>query len=418
MSTREGTFTQRVLVVAHGHPAFSKGGAEIAAYQLYRALGNRSDCDAWFLARHDIAGLERPGSAFAVRDDEGREILYRQDADHFDFAALRLRHLTHDLAALLSELRPHVVHLHHYLHLGIETLRVVSNVLPDARIILSLHEFLAICHRQGQMLKNDGRLCERSHPQDCHLCIPDRSPQDYFLRERYIKSFFALVDRFISPSEFLKQRYVQWGLAPERITVIENGQPPTPPAPWRVVDEDVDTVFGYFGQITPYKGLGILLKAFSRLPEDVRRRSRLEIHGGGYNIFSPDFQRSIEEALAAAPEQVRYAGPYAPEDLPQRMAGVDWVVVPSIWWENSPLVIQEAFRHRRPVICSDIGGMAEKVNNGTNGLHFRVGDPAALAGTLELAITSDRLLSELRAGITPPPTVEDTAEACLRVYRG
>ena len=60
------------------------------------------------------------------------------------------------------------------------------------------------------------------------------------------------------------------------------------------------------------------------------------------------------------------------------MAEIDWVVVPSIWWENSPLVIQEAFLHGRPVICSDIGGMAEKVEHEVNGLHFRVGDHAAL----------------------------------------
>jgi glycosyltransferase involved in cell wall biosynthesis len=100
------------------------------------------------------------------------------------------------------------------------------------------------------------------------------------------------------------------------------------------------------------------------------------------------------------------------------MAGVDWVVVPSIWWENSPLVIQEAFCHRRPVICSNIGGMAEKVDDRVNGLHFAVGDPAALAATLELAATRSGLLDELRAGIKAPPTVAETADACLKIYRG
>ena len=60
-------------------------------------------------------------------------------------------------------------------------------------------------------------------------------------------------------------------------------------------------------------------------------------------------------------------------------------MVPSIWWENSPLVIQEAFLHGRPVICSDIGGMAEKVDHDVNGLHFPVGDPDALARTIQRA---------------------------------
>ena len=79
------------------------------------------------------------------------------------------------------------------------------------------------------------------------------------------------------------------------------------------------------------------------------------------------------------------AGKYAHDDLPRLMAEVDWVVVPSRWWENSPLVIQEAFLHQRPVICSDIGGMAEKVADGVDGLHFRAGDPRSLARVLERA---------------------------------
>lgn len=410
--------TLRIVVMAHSHPAFSKGGAEITAYQLYQAFRERADCDAWFLARHAVPGFERPGSAFAARSEDGRDLLYRQDTDYFDFSAIQLRYLSHDLPALLTEIRPDVVHLHHYVNLGIETIRVIRNILPDCRIILTLHEFLAICNRVGQMLKTDGRLCETASPQDCHLCIPERSPADYFLRERYLKGFFSLVDRFISPSEFLKQRYVAWGLPYERIDVVENGQPPISAAPWRQADGDLRTVFGYFGQITPYKGVDVLLKAYSLLPKEVLRHCRLEVHGGGHDVFTPEFRESIDQALSQSPDKIYYAGPYAPEDLPLRMANVDWVIVPSIWWENSPLVIQEAFRHGRPVICSNIGGMAEKVTDGKNGLHFRVADPAALAAVLETAVNETGLLDRLRRGIEPPPTIDDTAEACLRIYAG
>ena len=64
------------------------------------------------------------------------------------------------------------------------------------------------------------------------------------------------------------------------------------------------------------------------------------------------------------------------------MGACDFVVVPSIWWENSPIVIQEALAVGRPVICSNIGGMAEKVSPGVAGLHFQVGDAADLARTM------------------------------------
>jgi len=407
----------RILIIAHAHPAFSQGGAELAAYHLFEHFRQDVECDAWFLACHQHAGFARPGSAFALRGEDQREILYDQSTDYFDFSVNNLRYLAFDLGGLLREIRPDVVHFHHYVNVGIEAFRIVRRELPRAKVILTLHEFLAICNRQGQMLKTNGKLCERPHPQDCHLCMPERLPPDYFLRDRYIKSQFSAVDRFISPSEFLKARYVDWGLDAKRIAVIENGQPAGSVAAER--GEPLERqIFGYFGQITPYKGVDVLLDAFSRLPERLRELSVLQVHGGGHQNFPGAFATRMEAALAAGPKEYVYAGPYEPEDLTRRMAGVDWVVVPSIWWENSPLVIQEAFRHGRPVICSNIGGMAEKVTEGKDGLHFQVGDPIALQKVLRRVIEDPTLLERLRRGIVPPPSIDCTAKQCLALYRG
>ena len=98
------------------------------------------------------------------------------------------------------------------------------------------------------------------------------------------------------------------------------------------------------------------------------------------------------------------------------MAAVDWVVVPSVWWENSPLVIQEAFAAGRPVICSDIGGMAEKVSDGINGLHFRIGDPEDLAATIHRAVGTPGLWDHLRKGIPPVHPMTAHAEVLTRAY--
>ena len=92
------------------------------------------------------------------------------------------------------------------------------------------------------------------------------------------------------------------------------------------------------------------------------------------------------------------------------------MVVPSIWWENSPLVIQEAFHYGRPVICSDIGGMAEKVEHGVNGLHFRAGDAADLARTLEEAVATPGLWEQLRAGIRPVYGMDQHVAALEALY--
>ena len=130
-----------------------------------------------------------------------------------------------DFVPLLQELNPDVVHLHHYVHLGVEIIRTIRNALPHARIFLTLHEYVAICSNFGQMIKTSGRLCYQSSPRECAQCFPGKAPEDFFLRERYIKSFFDLVDHFVSPSAFLRDRYIAWGLDPERISVIENGLP-------------------------------------------------------------------------------------------------------------------------------------------------------------------------------------------------
>ena len=82
------------------------------------------------------------------------------------------------------------------------------------------------------------------------------------------------------------------------------------------------------------------------------------------------FLQKIKHRLSVL-KQVKFYGHYTREQLPGILAEMDAVVVPSVWWENSPLVIQEAFLAEL-VICSNIGGMAEEATDGVNGLHFSV----------------------------------------------
>jgi glycosyltransferase involved in cell wall biosynthesis len=92
-------------------------------------------------------------------------------------------------------------------------------------------------------------------------------------------------------------------------------------------------------------------------------------------------------------------------------------VIPSIWWENSPLVIQEAFFHRRPIICSDIGGMAEKVTDGVNGIQFRRGNAHSLAGAMRRAAETPGLWDQLRAGIPAVQTMGEHVTHLSAHYR-
>ncbi|MDQ3288187.1 MAG: glycosyltransferase family 4 protein [Pseudomonadota bacterium] len=404
---------QRILVLAHAHPDFSLGGGEIAAYNLFEAYRD-SDCvdEAWFLGRADrgrgVTGaisMRRPG-----------EYLWEQGIG--DWHLMKAQHqesLTTWFADLIRALRPTVVHAHHYMHLGLEFLHVIKRIDPTIRIFMTLHEYMAICRNNGQMIKTDGkRLCSRATADECRQCFPQYTAEDFWLRKHFFMKHFDLVDGFISPSEFLRQRYIEWGIDAARIAVIENGQNdarPLPPRPLR--EGEMRNRFGFFGQITPYKGLHVLLQGLSNLPKKQRRSLFLEVHGANLEHQTAEYQEKIHELRRPLMDEgvVEWVGPYEPYELPQRMAAIDWVTVPSTWWENSPMVIQEAFVCGRPLLVSNIGGMLEKVKHDVDGFHVPVGSSSRWGQAMLAAAGSSETWERLRAGIAPPMVHRSSAAA-------
>ncbi|MGQ0618743.1 MAG: glycosyltransferase family 4 protein [Panacagrimonas sp.] len=408
---------RRVLMISHAHPDFSKGGAELAAHGLFRGLRRLPHWDAVLLARHGVAGLKRSAYPFVAHADEN-ELLFDGGTDHFFFSARDDGSLLREFGRLLESLRPDAVHFHHYWQVGLELIRAVKRHDPNVPVVMTLHEYLAICRQNGQMVKTSGQLCTRGSPALCHACMPDRSPDDYFLRRHFIQSFFGEVDLFVAPSHFLRERYLAWGLRPDHVVVLENGQNQPPPtvAADATDSEAPRTRFAFFGQITPYKGVDVLLDAIALLPLRIRKQIRVEIHGGANDALSLEARARLDEQILKAGRCLKLFGPYAPEDQARLIGKVDWVVVPSIWWENSPMVIQEAFLHGRPVICADIGGMAEKVLHDHTGLHFRARNAADLARSIEQAATTPGLWNRLARNIVAPPSTEDSARAHVEHY--
>ncbi|MDQ7990025.1 MAG: glycosyltransferase family 4 protein [Candidatus Dactylopiibacterium sp.] len=368
--------THRILVMAHAHPDFSLGGGEIAAYNLFKAYRELPEVeDAWYLGRADRGR----GATGAISLRRPNEYLWEQAVhDWFNMKPVHKESVTTWFADLIRALRPSVVHTHHYAHLGLDYLRVIKQVDPDIRIVMTLHEYMAICNNNGQMIKTGSfKLCSRESLDECRQCFPEKTAEDFWLRKHRYQQYFALVDQFVSPSEFLRQRYIDWGIAPEKIVVIENGQSdeaPLPPRPLR--DGETRNRFGFFGQINPFKGLDVLLEALHLMKKKERKQIVLEVHGANLEHQPEAYREKIMKLREPLIKEgvVRWVGPYQPHELRRRMAGVDWVVVPSIWWENSPMVIQEAFTCGRPLLVSDIGGMAEKVGDGVDGIHVPAGN--------------------------------------------
>src|SRR6266511_4530125 len=146
-SCRQGRECQamKVVLVSHGHPTFSIGGAEVASYNLFNALNCRPDSEAHYLAHVGPPIAPHRDTPFLNLLQSQRETLFFADSyDLFRLSNRDVATLDDHLGRFLAELRPDVVHLHHVLGFGAEMLHLVRKVLPQAKIVFTLHEYLAI----------------------------------------------------------------------------------------------------------------------------------------------------------------------------------------------------------------------------------------------------------------------------------
>ncbi|MGI4958869.1 MAG: glycosyltransferase family 4 protein [Janthinobacterium lividum] len=407
----------RVLIASHSHPQIQNGGSEVASYSLFEQLRECRNIKSWYCGCSRTTSFARAGQSI-TQPFQRDEFLYTVgDFEWFKFANRDMA-FARDFRALLKNLRPDVVHFHHYINFGMEAFAYVREILPDSRIILTLHEFLAICHQQGQMVtRQQSKLCRRSGYVECSRCFPEMQPSDFFIREAYIRHFLNHVDHFIAPSHFLAQRYVEWGISQDRISVIENI--PTSSRSSRAsvpASSSTELRVGFFGQISLLKGIQVLLDAAAILDQEHVPGISFSIFGDHTNqpqAFQAEFLSSIEKIGS----NVAFHGAYSNTDVDDLMAEVDVVLVPSIWWENSPVVIQEAFRNGRPVVCSNVGGMAEKVMPGVDGMHFQVGSARSLVNVLKNLAAQPQLVEELGRGVGRRQRDHDPLAEHMSLYR-
>lgn len=200
-------------------------------------------------------------------------------------------------------------------------------------------------------------------------------------RMSYVRRLVKLVDCFLAPSRHLMDRFRRDLEVPRsKVRLLDYGFDRDRLA-GRVRSRDAESMFtfGYIGTHVPAKGVSLLVEAFIKMEIPCR----LKIWGRDNPETTPGLKRRVQ----ALPEEIRrridWMGEYSnPSIVTAVFNYVDAIVVPSVWVENAPLVIHEAQQVGVPVVTADIGGMAEFVRDGENGVLFRHRDSTDLARAL------------------------------------
>jgi len=249
-------------------------------------------------------------------------------------------------------------------------------------------------------------------------------------RTRRVLEAAEYVDLFIAPSRFLRDRFIEFGLPEEKILYSDYGfdveafreaakrdvdgkvRAKNPGGGKKTGKKDRGAVrFGYTGSLVPHKGVHVLVEAFSGIEHG---RAELRIYGD--LTWFPDYVARLR--AGAEGTDIRFMGAFENSQAPGVLAGMDVLVVPSVWFENSPLTIHEAFIAGIPVITSNLGGMAELVEDGVSGLVFETGNAEDLKEKMEAVINEPGLLERLRKGLPEVKTIGEDASQMEEIFRG
>ncbi len=304
-----------------------------------------------------------------------------------------------------------VVHLTHPMRVGAVAIAAKERHLP---CVLTLTDFWLLCPN-STMLKSDYSLCfgPKGGEVCAGSCFGRSMTKELTSRYADCEKLLTMVDTICAPSRFLAGMF-RASYPNISVEVIRHGidyrwLPGVGPA--GVKKREHDRIrFCYLGTILRHKGVDVLIRAFRSVSA---RNIRLDIYGGYFH------ERAFYEKLAALSgddDRITFRGEYEHREVGDILAETDGVLVPSVWWENSPLTILTSFAYRVPVIASDIGGMAEFVENEVNGYTFQMGNSKALAAVIEKIAVAPQTFRNMQDGIKLPPRIEEEAFKYEDIY--
>ncbi len=422
----------RIVLVVHKFPPESIGGVETYSWSLGRALAQMGHEVVVFYPLQGISSAdsraERDGLCLwraPLSKDRASESPILQFWHTFRDVGIENR-----FVQLLREAKPEVVHFQHVQGVSARLIDLARH-LPR---LVTLHDYWFFC-ANSQLLRPDGSVC--AGPRwgwNCVDCLTIRPRLRNWRRLRplvalpllyrncYLRQVVQSVPLFLAPSDFLRHQYLQQGFDSQRIRKIELGldsaRLSTAGSEGAIVHASslpgVAAVrsglrFGFLGALAPHKGVHVLIEAFNQLPQ----QATLTLYGN--EQFFPEYVARLK-SIAVHPG-IRFAGSVDHQMVGAALQNMDCLIVPSVWYENSPVVIQEAYAAGVPVVASRLGALAEKVTDGETGCLFAPGDSADLTRVMQELIERPELLPRWRNNLRPPTTIEEHARQLLETYR-
>ena len=280
------------------------------------------------------------------------------------------------ISRLVKQRRPDIAHLHNIAH------QLSPSILQPLKdfgvpVIQTMHDYKLIC--PTYRLLSHGELCERCKGgrfyhaalQRCNrgsLAASTLNSVEMYLHHTLLR-LYDRVDRFVAPSRFMQNKVVEFGVAPGRVVYIPLF---VDLDAWSPKKERGEYIV-YFGRLVEGKGLATLIRAMKHV-----RKVDLYIIGEG------ELEGDLKVLAAReSSSRIRFLGFKSGEELRLLVAGGLFTVVPSEWYEPSPLTIKQSFAVGRAVLGARIGGIPELIDDGVDGMLFTPGNAEELAEKIE-----------------------------------
>lgn len=292
-----------------------------------------------------------------------------------------------NLKKLIKDKKPDVAHLHNIAHqFSPAIIKVLKN--NNIPVVQTLHDYKLICPNSKLYSRNE--ICERCLGGKYYKCFLRKCMHGSRLKsllgmlEAYLNNkilkYYEQVDLFIAPSIFLKSKYEEFGIK-NKIVYLAN--PLTQKIDKKNIFETTEKYILYFGRLTPEKGIDILIKAYANLHTEFK----LYILGDGPMKKDLEF---LTKNLGIA-DRVNFISYKSGQELQKIKRRAEFIVVPSLWYENAPYSVIEAMAMGKTVIASELGGLKEMIRHGVDGFLYKADDITELTKIMEYVISHPEL---------------------------